>query len=126
MSGAHLLALSTGDRILALVAGVLTLGAMFELVRRRQIREKYAALWLIVAVVVVILAIFPKLMDRIAHAIGVASAPDLLLFVASTVLLLVCVHLSWEVGRLEDKTRLLAEELAILREKVEEGSTSAG
>jgi hypothetical protein len=30
-------------------------------------------------------------------------------------LLLVCMHLSWEVSRLEERTRILAEELALLR-----------
>jgi hypothetical protein len=30
-------------------------------------------------------------------------------------LLLVCMHLSWEVSRLEEETRVLAEEIALIR-----------
>ncbi|MGZ6840371.1 MAG: DUF2304 family protein, partial [Frankiaceae bacterium] len=44
---------------------------------------------------------------------------NLLLFGAALVLLLVCVHLSWEVSRLEGETRTLAEEIALLRFRVE-------
>jgi hypothetical protein len=32
----------------------------------------------------------------------------------------VCVHLSWESSRLEDETRALAEEVALLRLQVEQ------
>jgi hypothetical protein len=39
---------------------------------------------------------------------------------------MVCVYLSWEVGRLEDKTRILAEELALLRKDVDDSVTAPG
>jgi hypothetical protein len=45
--------------------------------------------------------------------------------VAALFLLMVCVYLSWEAGRLEDKTRTLAEEVAILRDELEERTGSA-
>jgi hypothetical protein len=37
-------------------------------------------------------------------------------------LLLVCLHLSWEASRLEDETRVLAEEVALLRLRMDEQS----
>ena len=39
---------------------------------------------------------------------------------AALFLLTVCVRLSWEVGRLEDRTRLLAEEVALLRKDLDD------
>jgi hypothetical protein len=119
----QLVAVATGVRVISLVGGLVVLVAMVELLRRRQLREKYAALWLVVAVVVLVLGIFPRLFDDLAHAVGVANPPDLLLFIASLVLLLVCVHLSWEIGRLEDRARVLAEELALLKHEVRQRQT---
>jgi hypothetical protein len=55
----------------------------------------------------------------------VKSPPNLLVVVAALFLLMVCVYLSWEAGRLEDKTRILAEEVAILREELEERAAGA-
>jgi len=52
--------------------------------------------------------------------VGVKSPPNLLVVVAALFLLMVCVYLSWEAGRLEDKTRALAEEVALLRNELEE------
>jgi hypothetical protein len=122
----QLVAVATGVRVISLVGGLVVLVAMVELLRRRQLREKYAALWLVVAVVVLVLGIFPRLFDDLAHAVGVANPPDLLLFIASLVLLLVCVHLSWEIGRLEDRARLLAEELALLKHEVRRRRSDLG
>ncbi len=107
--------------LIALVAGAISCSVMFELLRRRQLKEKYAVLWLVVGVSMVVLAVFPGLLDLTARLLGVQSGPNLLMFVAALVLLLVCVHLSWEVSRLEDKSRALAEEIGLLRLELDRG-----
>jgi Uncharacterized conserved protein (DUF2304) len=40
---------------------------------------------------------------------------SLALFLGVVFLLIVCIHLSWEVSRLEEETRTLAEEIALMR-----------
>ena len=102
-------------RIVGLASGLLVLVLMVSLLRRRQLKEKYAVLWLSTSLPVALLAVFPGLLDTIARFLGVADPVNLLLFLAVLVLLGVCVHLSWESSRLEDETRTLAEEVALLR-----------
>lgn len=109
----------TGVHILALIGGLAILIGMVELLRRRQLKEKYAVLWVLVAIAVAILAIFPDLLNVAGRLLHIADPPNLLMFLAAAVLLLVTVHLSWETSRLEDETRALAEELALLRYQVE-------
>jgi hypothetical protein len=109
-----------GVHIVALVAGIAILLGMVELLRRRQLHEKYAVLWLFVAIGVAVLAIYPGLLDHVAIFLGVASPPNLLMLVSVGFLLLVSVHLSWETSRLEDETRVLAEEVALLRLQIEQ------
>jgi hypothetical protein len=104
--------------VIAAVFGVLVLGFMLELLRRRQLREKYAILWLGVSVVVIVLAAFPSLLNWTADRLGIKDPPNLLTFTAVLVLLLVAVHLSWEASRLEEETRTLAEEIGLLRMQV--------
>jgi hypothetical protein len=106
--------------IVALVGGLVVLLGMVELLRRRQLHEKYAVLWLFVAIVVAILAIFPGLLDRVGRLLHIADPPNLLMLLSVIFLLLVSVHLSWESSRLEDETRSLAEEVALLRYQVEQ------
>jgi hypothetical protein len=110
----------TATHIGAIVVAVASLASMLELLRRRQLKEKYAVLWLAVGIGMLILGAFPGLLNRVADLVGVKDPPNLLLFGAAVLLLLVCVHLSWEASRLEEKTRTLAEEIALLRRKVDE------
>lgn len=92
---------------------------VFEMLRRKKLREKYAALWLIVGVATLVLAAFPQLLNIVAVLVGV-QLPSNLLFAMSILMLLgVCLHLSWEISVVEDETRTLAEEVAILRTQIE-------
>jgi hypothetical protein len=95
--------------------GLVMLFVIFELLRRRQLREKYGALWLVVAIVVLPLALFPSLLDGFTKFLGIASGLSLFLFLSLAFLFLVSVHLSWECSRLEEETRNLSEEIALLR-----------
>jgi hypothetical protein len=111
--------------VLTAVMALIFLGSVVELVRRRRLREKYAALWILVGLVVVPLGFFPTALNAVTRDLGVASAVSLVLFAGIMFLLLVCLHLSWESSRLEDETRVLAEEIALLRLKVDELSAES-
>ena len=100
------------------LTAILVVGFIVELLRRRQLQEKYAVLWLGVGLLMLPLAFYPKLLDKTARALGIASGVSLVLFLGIVFLLLVCVHLSWEVSRLEEETRTLAEDLALLRSEL--------
>jgi hypothetical protein len=91
-----------------------------ELVRRRYIHERFAILWLLVTIPITFFAIFPEVFNRLAHAMGVKEPPALLSILGVLFLLLVCVRLSWEVGRLQERTEVLAEEVALLRKKFDD------
>jgi hypothetical protein len=97
------------------LAGVVGMLAILRLVRRRQLRAKYAILWLGVGVAFVVLGVSPGLLDWAARRTGVANPPDLLFLVGTLFLVLVVMHLSWELSRLEDRTKILAEEVALMR-----------
>ena len=101
--------------ILGFVGSVTTLLLLFELLRRRRLREKYAVFWVVVALLTLVVAIFPSTLAAVADLVGVSVPSNLLFFVASMVLLGVSIHHSYELGRLEERTRTLAEEIALMR-----------
>jgi hypothetical protein len=98
----------------AVVAGAVTIIGMFELLRRQHVKEKYAVLWVLAALGIAVLALFPRLLDVVADALHIASGPNLLFLIVLIVLGLVCVHLSVAVSRLEEQNRTLAEEIGLL------------
>lgn len=105
--------------IAAFLLALAIVALVVEMLRRRKLREKYAVLWLVVGVATLVLAAFPMLLNIVAEFVGV-QLPSNLLFIMSILMLLgVCLHLSWEISVVEDETRTLAEEVAILRSQVE-------
>lgn len=87
---------------------------ILELVRRRQLREKYAWLWLGVGVLSLLMSLARGMLDRLATALGIDYGPSALFLFSTVFLMAVCAHLSYEVSRLEEKTRRLAEEVALI------------
>ncbi len=105
----------TATVVLGIIGSVVVLVAIVEMMRRHRLREKYAVIWFFVASGVLTLAVFPGLLSGTADLLGVEVPANLLFFVGSLVLLVLTLQHSYELGRLEEKTRTLAEELALLR-----------
>jgi hypothetical protein len=105
--------MSTRAHVLAIVGTLVTIVFILRLVRLRQLRSKYALVWLVTAVVLLPLGLFPDILEPIADWMGVDYAPTAFTFLALGFLFLVVVHFSWELSRLETRVRRLAEELAL-------------
>ena len=85
------------------------------LLRTRRLREKYAIIWIVVGLGTLVLSAFPGTMGALAKAVGVQTPSNLLFAVALIILLLVCIQLSVEITSLEEETRTITEEVALLR-----------
>lgn len=109
-----------GWRILSIVIACLVLFVVVEMMRRRKLREKYAGVWLIVAIGVVVLAAIPSAAQFLAQLTGVETPSNFVFLLAGVVLALVSLHLSTEVGHLEEEVRTSVEEIALLRCELED------
>lgn len=98
---------------IAFAVAVLTI--IIVLLLKRQLREKYATMWLLIGLTLLIISVFPGLLVAMTHVLGV-EVPANLIFALSIVLLVgVALHLSWELSRAEEEIRRLAEEVSIVR-----------
>lgn len=98
----------------ATVACVVVTAAVLGLLRTRRIREKYAGIWIALAAVNILFVVFPQLAVVLARLVGVATPVNLLFALAFIVLLVVCIHLSIELTRVQEETRTLVEEVALI------------
>lgn len=96
-----------------------TVAVMLTLMRRRALKERFTLWWGVVCLVLVVLAIFPGLLTWASEKIGFVTPSNFAFFGGLLLLLVVSVQFSVEISRLEEKSRTLAEELAILRVEVE-------
>ena len=100
---------------LALATCVVVVLVLIVLLRTRRLKEKYAAVWLILAAGICVIGAFPGAVASIASFVGVATSSNLLFASALAVLFGVCIQLSIELSSNEEVTRTLTEEVALLR-----------
>lgn len=109
-----------GSTILGIAGSAIILLALFELMRRHRLREKYALIWALVAVAIITVAAVPALLVETSQALGLEVPANLLFFGAAIVILVLTLQHSSELSRLEERTRTLAEEVALLRLAIEQ------
>jgi hypothetical protein len=114
--------LSGQAHVLIIVATLVIAFFILRLVRARQLRSKYALLWAVIGVMMLALAAVPGVLNTVSDWLGVFYSPTIFLLLAVGFLFLVVVHYSWELSRLENRTRTLAEEMALLRARLDDGS----
>ena len=98
-----------------LILSVLVCAFVIVQVRHQRMKERYAALWLIIGAVIIVLGAFPSLLNGVADFVGVALPVNLLFLLSILLLLGVSIHLTLELSLLSEKSRILAEEVAILK-----------
>ena len=104
--------------VLAAAAAVLVFVFILWLLRRGVLKEKYAVLWLLVSAGAAFFALVPGAARWLADLVGVEIPANLLFFVTLVLLILVSVQLSYELSRHEAKIRRLAEESALLDQRL--------
>lgn len=107
--------MSARAHLLIVAVTIANLLFVLRLVRRGQLRAKYSILWLSVGGALIMLAASPPLLDGFARAVGIDYGPAAFFLAALCFLFLTAVHFSWELSRLEERTRKLAEEFALFR-----------
>ena len=111
--------------IAATLASLVLVLVVFELIRSRRLQERYALLWLLTGLVLVVLSAWRGGLNTIAAWLGVRGYPPAVLFaVAVLFILLVLLDYSTVISRLSDQNTVLAQRLALLEQRQREGSSA--
>ena len=104
----------TKAQIVAVVVAGIFLGVVLELVRRGRLVERYALLWMLGAIGLLVLAVWRGALNDLADLIGVISPPNALFLIALGVIFVLLLHFSIATSRLSEETKILAQEVARL------------
>ena len=119
--GATHLSAPLGQRVEVIALAVIVCALIFELVRRKHLMERYAILWLVAGVTVLVLGLWQGLLTTLSHAVGIYYPPSALFAVAFLFVLVMLVHFSMTVSRLSDQNKILAQRLALLQQRLGQG-----
>ncbi len=109
--------------IVGAIASVALLGVIVELIRSRRLRERYALLWLLTGVVLLVLSLWRDGLNTIAGWAGVTGYPPAVLFAFGLLfVIVVLLHYSTVISRLSDQNTILAQRLALLEAELEHRS----
>ena len=99
---------------------------IFSLIRRRKLMEEYSFLWIVIAGVFLGLTFFHPLIDRVAYWLGIDYGPTALFLFFNVVTIFILIHFSIQLSDYKTKKRILAQEVALLQDRVEELSRRMG
>lgn len=102
-------------RLIVLALTLLFLLFIALQVRWRRLRARYLVLWVAICILVIPVVLVPNLEAQISNALGIYYPPATLFLIAIIVLFAINFQFSREITRLEERTRVLAEELALQR-----------
>jgi hypothetical protein len=107
--------------IVATIVSLALVLVVFELIRSRRLRERYALLWLATGAVLVVLSAWRDGLNTIAGWLGVRGYPPAVLFAVGLLfVIVVLLHYSTVISRLADQNTILAQRLALLEAKLRE------
>ena len=102
-----------------IAVAVVISAAIFELVRRKRLMERYAILWLLAGATVLVLSLAQGTIQSVAHDAGVSYAPSALFAIAFLFVLVMLVQFSMTISRLSDQNTALAQRVALLQQRLE-------
>jgi hypothetical protein len=112
--------------IAASIASIVLILVVLELIRGRRLKERYALLWLVTGVVLLVLSLWREGLNTIAGWLGVSGYPPAILFAAATLfIIVVLLHYSTVLSELHDRNVVLAQRLALLEERLQALSTGS-
>jgi hypothetical protein len=105
---------------LAFLVTLVIFGLVMGLVLKRKITERFAILWMGIAFALMLASSLGyKYLFRIAHFFGIPYAPSALFLIAIFGLTLLVIQLFTWVSKLNERSRVLAQQLAILRDELD-------
>jgi hypothetical protein len=107
-------------QLLAIIGSAAMLVFVLELVRRKAFVERYALVWLLAAIVMLGLSLWKGAVEQIAKVLGIAYPPNALFLIAFGFVLVLLLHFSLAVSRLSDQTKVLAQRLGLVEQRLGE------
>lgn len=101
-------------QIFSLIISVLLALFIFQLIRKKKLKEQYSLLWFLTVVVMLVLSLWEGLLYRISSVLGIAVPSNALFMLAILFMFVMSLHYSMLVSRLTDQTKMLAQQLALL------------
>ena len=105
-------------QIIAIAVSLLFLLYIVRLIVKGKLREEYSIIWIACTLVLIVFSFWRDGLEVMAHLVGVYEAPNLVFTGAIFAVFIYLLHLSVVVSKLHSQNKQLAQEIALLKEKM--------
>lgn len=106
-------------QIIAIFTALIFMFFIFRLISKGKLREEYSFIWIVCTLLLLLFAIWRDGLDVIAKLLGIYYAPSLIFLGAIFAIVVFLVHLSVVNSKQHQQIKNLAQEMALLKEKLE-------
>ena len=105
-------------QLISIIISFCFLGYVGRLIIKGKLREEYSFIWLAGTVLLILFSFWRDGLEVMAKILGVYSAPNVVFMAAIFAILIYLLHLSVVVSQLYEKNKKLAQDIALLKEKI--------
>jgi len=106
--------------LFAIIGSIILLLVILELIRRKYLQERYSLIWIVTGGLFLLLSIRVEILYRISNFLGFSIPSNALFFFGVLFLILIVLGLSVITSRLSVKNKILAQEVVLLKKRVED------
>ena len=118
--------MTTTLRIALILVSLGTFAMIMRKIRQSRMQIESAIFWIVLALVLVVYSVFPKVADACASLLGIYATTNFLFLFAIFVLILKVFFMSIHISQLESKIKELVQAMALEEKKYEEEKRSLG
>ncbi|MCX5696517.1 MAG: DUF2304 domain-containing protein [Candidatus Omnitrophica bacterium] len=107
------------NRIMIIGLCLILLLIIFELIRRKKLKEKYALLWLVAGISILLLAVFQGLLDWITKLFGMVLPSNAVLLFGIFFIILINLHLCLVLSNYGEQIKRIAQAQALIESRVQ-------
>ncbi|MDP4133217.1 MAG: DUF2304 domain-containing protein [Bacillota bacterium] len=93
---------------------------LFEKTRAQKYSAKFSMPWFFTFLFVIIMAVFPGLIDKIARALGIKDPTNAIFFIAILILVNNIINLSISMSDTKKQSISMVQEIALLKKEISE------
>ena len=104
-------------RIFIILLMILGLWSIIKVVKKKNLSMKYGLYWSIIFIFMLVLVIFPNIVEKIASLCGFKEAPNMLFLIAIFILFYIVFRLYITISKLQEINRSLVQEISIMKKE---------
>ena len=107
-------------RLFLIILTFIGIICVYKTIKRKKLSMKYGMYWTIIFCLMLLLIIFPNIIESIKNFLGFKEAPNMLFLIAIFILFYIVFAIYTSITKLSEMNKVLVQELSILKKELEE------